>query len=142
MNAPRSCPKSWLSIKRVAHGRGVESDEGALSTRGGIVDGMREQGFSRAGLTEKNDRDVRTRGQSGQTEATSHRVVRSRQVFDLEAGKGTLHNDLVAHVLAQLPNRFEGVFDHRASPYHDARFTAHSDAQRQMAPLSQLRFVD
>src|SRR6266699_3798332 len=42
-----------------------------------------------------------------------------------------LSANLLAHALTQLPNWFERIFDQRASPDNDVRFSFHSNAQRQ-----------
>ena len=96
------------------------------------MNGVGGQGFARPCFSEKDDGHIRLRGQGGEPQATLHGVVRRRQVFNFEAGKSALHDELVAHIFAQLTDGFESIFDHRAPPHDDPCLAAHPNAQREV----------
>lgn len=106
------------------------------------MNGVGEEGFAGAGFAEQNHRHIGRGGESGEAQATLHRVVRSRQVFNFKAGEGAVHNELLAHVLAQLADRFEGVFDHGAAADDDARFAAHPDTQGEVILFRHFRVIN
>ena len=55
----------------------------------------------------------------------------ARRVFDSESEERISHGELLFHTFTQLPNRFERIFNQRPPADDDARFSSHSDAQRQ-----------
>ncbi len=57
-------------------------------------------------------------------------VVRS-WILNLESGSCIVVRELLLHVLPQLADWFERIFDQRPSTDDDVRFASHSHAQRQ-----------
>src|SRR5256885_203530 len=95
---------------------------------------MREQGFPRACLAEKDDRHLRFRSQRSQLQTTCHGLIACGQVLDSQSGERLLHRDpedLLPHAFAKLANWFERIFDQCPSADDDVRVSLHPDAQRQ-----------
>src|SRR5439155_14027839 len=136
VNAPRSWPNSWLSSKvsliadalNAMNGPFVRAEELWMACASKVfpvpVSPRRTTGTSVFAASAASCK---------QRAMASLLVVRS-SILNLESGSCIVIRELLPHVLPQLPDWFERIFDQRPSTDDDVRFASHSHAERQNLP--------